>query len=506
MQETYTLSTEKKVNPYLIFFIICIIVYLPSCFLRAPFYPDEVRNLYITQNITEAKDYLIPYYLEDNYHEKPPLYFWILKILSKVNLKLPLVLPVALNALIIWVLMSLNYRFLKNEGYADVGFVSSLLLSVTGIFYGMGVLARMDILFLFFIFLSVYFLWKALTKNKFTPLVLSAVFSFLAVFTKGALGIIFPLFIGLGMSIFFRGKGAFVKVIFANIITLLFIAAWIFSFTQVEGIYFEKMILDQTIGRAVEPKIHDESPFYYLPFIVLVMLPWSFLGAGYFFSLRKKVLCSWEKVFLFWFLGGFVLLSAIRSKVPMYLLLLTIPFCGLTAKFLLGDKEKVKKILLYLTIGFFLFIWLGGFIYCKVTGEFFPKAAYLVLGVFIVTAIFMIKKRSLQQFKNFFIGWVVLIQLLNFIFLPLASGHADINKIADFLKTTDLSFSKIYVDDLSLLQLEIFPEAGKVVYLKNNKMLCREGKILFISQSKEQRCPLEKITDIEEYRIFYKAK
>ena len=504
MQETYTLSTKRRVNPYLIFFIICIVVYLPSCFLRAPFYPDEVRNLYITQNITEAKDYLIPYYLDDNYHEKPPLYFWILKILSKAKTGSTLFLPILFNALIIWALLSLNYKFLKNEGYPDMGFISSLLLSTIGIFYGMGVLARMDILFLFFIFLSVYFLWIAINKNKFTPLILSAIFSFFAVFTKGAFGIIFPLFIGVGMSIFAKRKGAFTKVLFANFITLIFIALWIFSFTKVESIYFEKMILNQTIGRAVNPMIHDESPFYYLPFIFLVLLPWSFIGAGYFFSLKKNKLDNWQKVSLLWFIGGFILLSAIRSKVPMYLLLLTIPFCGLAAKFLIEGKEKIKRIMLYSTIGFFLFMWLGGFIYCKVTGEFLPNAAYLVLGVFLITAFFMVKQSAQKQFKALFIGWVVLIQLLNFIFLPLASGHADINKIAQFLATTDLQFDKVYVDDLDLLQLKIFPQAKEVIYIKDKSTLCRQEKILFISQSEKQNCPLGKIADIEEYKVFIK--
>lgn len=506
MQETFISSTAKKVNPYLLFFLICILLYIPSSFFRGPLHPDEIRNFYITKNITNLDEALLPYYLEEHYYEKPPLYFWILKLFTNTLPQAPLVLPIIFNALVAWLILSLNYKILKDEGYPGIGLISSLLLSTTGIFYGMTALARMDILFLLFIFLSIYFLWTFAKTKRLSPLFLSSFFSFLAVFTKGAFGIIFPLFIGIGISILAKDKKMFAKVILANIITVVLISIWIFSFSQIKENYFERMVLGQTIGRAINPYSHREPFFYYFPFLFLLMLPWSFLGIGYFLNIRKRKMYGWEKIFLFWFLGGFIILSLIRSKVPMYLLLLTIPFCVIAAKFLLEAGTKLKKVMLYITGAFFLIIWLGGFIYCKLSNEFIPETAILIFIVFLAGFLFMIKKPPPVQFRNFFLSWAIVIQLMNFIFFPLASSHSEFDKISKFLLKTEVKFNKVYVDDRSLLQLNIYPIPTEVIYSKSDKAICREEKAILISQRKSPECNWQKISEIDDFYVFYRAK
>ncbi|MDD5195469.1 MAG: glycosyltransferase family 39 protein, partial [Candidatus Omnitrophica bacterium] len=161
MPETSTSSIVKKINPYLLFFLLCIVLYLPSALLRFPFAPDEFRNIYIAQNIHSFNNYLFPNYVDGFYHEKPPFYFWILKLFLQAKLANPLILPVIFNAIISASIVSLNYFILKKEGFQKEGFISALLISSCGIFYGMNMLVRMDILFLFFIFASICSFWLA---------------------------------------------------------------------------------------------------------------------------------------------------------------------------------------------------------------------------------------------------------------------------------------------------------------------------------------------------------
>jgi hypothetical protein len=505
MPATHTLSITKKINSYLLFFIICLSLYLPSSFLRGPFYPDEVRNIYIVKNISNFKDYFFLKYLGKNYYDKPPFYFWFLKSFFNISPKKPLVLPILFNVLLCWGILSLNYFFLKREGFPREGFISSLLLSTVGIFYGMAIIVRMDILFLFLIYLSLFFMWLSLTSDKKYYIFLSFLCSFLAVFTKGALGVVFPFFIGVAASIFFKNWHALKKVIIINSLTIVAVLIWLFSFSQIDHNYFRKMFFDQTISRLLSSTSHSHSLFYYLPFYLLLNLPWSFLGMGYFLRFKKNNISHWEKLFLVWLVGGFIIISFIRHKLPMYLLLLTIPFSGLTAKFFVSGDRRLRKRLFFITSIFFLLFWCITFFFFKVNNKFILPHTLLILPFFI-TVVFMIKKNLFSRFKIFYIYWFIIIQIINFIYLPFASSLSVYNKLLLSLKRLKLSFNKIYVDDKALCQLSIYPMGKPVIYLREKLNICNEESFIFISKEENTPCSLKEICKIDDFYFFTKRE
>jgi 4-amino-4-deoxy-L-arabinose transferase-like glycosyltransferase len=505
MRETYTLSITKRINPYFLFFLICIFLYLPSSLLRGPFYPDEIRNIHIAKSIATFKGLFFLKYLGISYYEKPPLYFWFLKLFSKFPFHNFLFLPVLFNTLICWGILSLNYLFLKREGYAEIGFFSSLFLSVTAVVYGMAIIVRMDMLFLLFIFLSFFLLRVSLKNHKKHFIFLSSLFSFFAVFTKGALGIILPFSIGLGMMWLGEGEKKVVvkRVVSINILVLVGILLWFYLFSQGDPQYFKMMFFEQTLLRAFNPPSHKHFFLYYLPFLFVFFLPWTFMGIGYFLSLRKNNIYSWEKFYLLWLVGGFAILSFIRSKLPMYLLLLAIPFCGLTAKFFIEGDRRLKKKLFYSTATFFLLLWLIVFCYFKIKGEFIPPSAFLVLLLFAAAFLFTIGREPLHQLRNFSIFWFILIQMSNFVYLPLASSFERYNRIAVRLKGLKIPFNKVYVTERPLLQLSIYLGDKPIVYLKE-KNICEDKSFIVISSNKDIPCVTKEILRADELYFFYK--
>lgn len=510
MRGIYTLFTGKKRNFYVLFLLLCLFLYLPASFFRAPIPPDELRTIHIAQSITSFKTALIPVYLGQTYYDKPPLYFWIIKILLPLSWFNYLFFPALFNVLAAWVILSMNYAFFKNAGAENIGVYSSFFLATTVVFYGMSALLRMDMLFLCFIFLSIFYFWKAEGKNTAAYLVLAAVFSFLAVFTKGALGIIFPLFIESVISILAKDKKALVKTIGINLGVAAACFIWIFSFTHfIDGEYFSKMVIDQTLSRGVGGASHAflrvRSAFFYLPFLFLLFLPWSFLGIGYFAKLKREKLCFWEKVYLWWFGGGFLILSLLRSKMEMYLLLLAIPFCALIAKFFLEAKDKFKRKLLYATGGFFAFAVTAAFIYSKIAGEFMPSFAPAVVALFLIGLISIVKKSAAVQVRNFFISWILFLQIASLFAMPMVADYSELKKIVSKINSLDVKVDKIYSTDRLHLLLPAYKDFKKeVVYWE--KETCPPDKCVLISLYEMTTCRGNEVAQVGVNHFYYHKK
>lgn len=503
MPETSISSIVKKINPYLLFFLLCIALYLPSSLLRSPFAPDEFRNLYIAQNIQTSADYLFPKYVDGFYHEKPPFYFWILKFFLKISGTNPLVLPVLFNAIVSGAMLSLNYFLLKKEGCGQIGILSSLMLSTCGIFYGMNMLVRMDILFLFFIFLSVCSFWFACRHNKLSLFLLAPVFSFLAVFTKGAFGIIFPLFIELGIAIILKSRKNFFKAIGGNLLAVLFVFTWLISFSQLRSDYFSMMFFRQTVARGVNPASHAQPLYYYCMYLVPLFLPWSLLLVGYALNFKKYKLYLWEKMYLLWFIAGFLILSLIRSKLEMYLLILAMPFCGLLGKFLTHGNPVVKKRIFVITSAFFFLSFLIAYCIFR-KGNDMPPTAIFSIPVFLAMFLFAIKKPPEKQFAYFFIFWFLFIQMLNLLYLPTASAATPFKKIIDTVMNFKKPFVNICVTEKSLLTLATYDLKKPLRYAENKEAACRNGSCVIISKDNDFPCPTQKIAQFKEFSLFYK--
>jgi len=431
MQEIYTLLKRKN-NPYILFFLLSILLYMPSSFFRFPFMPDEVRNLYIAKNISNFYEFFIPKYIDEYYFEKPPFYFWILKIFLKIKFNY-LILPIFLNSISSFVIASLNYSFFKKYNEEEA-FLSSIIILTTGLFYGLNLIVRMDILFITFIFLSFISFLKG-------NIILSSVFTFLATFTKGPLGL-FILVVNIFFAIFLKDKKIFLKSLLVLFLSLFLVFLWLFIFSKIEPRYFTIMFFRQTVSRALNPFNHREPFYFYILWFFPAFFPWSFLLIRYFLNLKSNNLTILEKVYIFWFLGGFILLSFIKSKLFIYLLILIIPFSGLVSKFIISKKINIK---------------------------------------------------------NFLIIWIFILIFFGLTIVPFISYNQEEYKILKFIKSNK-NLADIYTLEKKILLLNFFLD--KKIKLDKKEEICNKKSILVIT--KEDIPCAKKLTKIRKFSIFHK--
>ncbi|MDE5872059.1 MAG: hypothetical protein K2H22_08970, partial [Muribaculaceae bacterium] len=204
-----------------------------------------------------------------------------------------------------------------------------LMLFTCGLFAGMVFTLRMDMLMTMFIVLALRSfrqLERSPGKPSLKERLVFALWIFLAVFSKGPMGILIPLVATTVWLLLTRRIRLWTRAWGWPAWTLLIVlcAAW-FSAVYAEGgtEYLDNLLVHQTVGRAVN-SFHHKRPFwYYLVSLTYTLLPWTFVIFGaivYGIRRYRRQDCSLFSYFLVVILTTFVLLSIISSKLQVYML------------------------------------------------------------------------------------------------------------------------------------------------------------------------------------------
>ncbi len=215
--------------------------------------------------------------------------------------------------------------------YLSSGFRSAavLMLFSCGLYAGMLFTLRMDMMMTLFIVLALYQFHRIISTEcppSIGSRLLFALWIFLAVFSKGPMGILIPLvatatwlLLKHKFRLFFRAWGC-------PTWTLLIIlcAGW-FGAVYAEGgtEYLDNLLVHQTVGRAVNSFHHKRPIWYYLVSLTYTLQPWTFIifGAIVFTIMKfRKGAIAIERFFVVTILSSFVLLSVISSKLQVYML------------------------------------------------------------------------------------------------------------------------------------------------------------------------------------------
>lgn len=265
------------------------------------------------------------------YADKPPLYFWLL-MAAKSLLGQHVNFVICLFSLIpaIGILAIMN-RWMKEYGPAWLDReLSWWMLATCGLQLGMAVFARMDMLMSLWIVWAMYLFWQmthtqeAGRKARLSWLMGLAVF--LAIFSKGPLGILIPL-VGTSVYMAFSGSlGHWTRVWNWRVWTVVLAgcAAW-WTAVYLEGgpDYLNNMLFHQTVDRAVDSFHHQRPWWFYLTTTWYTTLPWGPLClVTMIVSLYKR---TWsaeplQKFFTLVFLSTLVMLSMFSGKLDVYLL------------------------------------------------------------------------------------------------------------------------------------------------------------------------------------------
>ncbi|MBO4571234.1 MAG: glycosyltransferase family 39 protein [Bacteroidales bacterium] len=347
------------------------VLLLPVLLCRDLTPANEMKYLEIADEALRDGHFWCLFHNGEMYTDKPPLYIWIVMLFRTLLgrhcaflLELFSLIPalVTIRVLERWCgkLLSARYRN-----------AASLSLMTSAWFLGSAIVLRMDMLMTMFITLALWTFWKMYEgdtglKNR----LLFPLFVFLAVFSKGPVGIMVPL---LCIPAFLlcertlRFMGTVWGWLTWAVLALLCGIWWFFVWREGGDEYLNNLLFHQTAGRAVNA-FHHKEPFYYYCYTVwYAAAPWVLIHIPVLvWALVKRVkLTASVRFFLVVSAAFFVIMSAVSGKLAVYLLPIFGPVCFASGMILQQMEEEHPKaartlsgILVYgsLSILFFAFI------------------------------------------------------------------------------------------------------------------------------------------------------
>ena len=276
------------------------------------------------------------------YADKPPLYFWLMMLLKLVTGHHSMFALSMLSFIPSLVIITVMDKWLVSAsgGVSGVSFAdrlaSSMMLGTSALFLGMSMFLRMDLLMCMFIVLALHTFYRQYTGsgNPVTSAILLPVYIFLALFTKGPVGLLVPpaaILVFLLAEGKIRDAGKYLGFKTWGIIALL-CALW-FTGVWIEGgrPYLENLLFHQTVDRAVNAFHHKEPFWYYLVTVWYSVAPYSLMlvpamAMSFFrrpfgtYSSFPYMARSAMRLFSAVSVTTLVMLSAFSSKLAVYLL------------------------------------------------------------------------------------------------------------------------------------------------------------------------------------------
>lgn len=320
----------------LLIYLLVVVCLLPLIILRDATPSNELRYLAIADEALRDHHFFAFTFDGAPYADKPPLYLWLVMLARWLCGSHQVWLLSLLSIVPALGIVEVMYRWTRSVLPEGRQRAVALVLLTTGIFFGSAVTLRMDMLMTLFITLALRSFWlmqqahgddsrqarRTLRRQRW----LFPVWLFLALFTKGPLGILIPLVGTLTWLIAERrwreiprywGWRTWCVLLLGCI--LWFGSVWIEGGTP----YLDNLVVHQTVGRAVNAFHHKRAVWFYAYTIWYTWMPWALLTVGLSLALlfKHKVMKEpLQRFFLAVGVAGFVLLSLISSKLEIYLL------------------------------------------------------------------------------------------------------------------------------------------------------------------------------------------
>ena len=291
-------------------------------------FAESAREMVVSGNYARVQINFQPFW------QKPPLFFWLQAMamhgfgINEYAARFP-------NAVI--GVLTLVVLFLIGRRLHDTRFgllwALGYLGSITPHFYFKT--AIIDPTFNFFIFVGVWFLYKAITDKGQRNAVLAGLFLGLAVLTKGPVGALLPgLMLGVLWAVNrFRPLLSWKALVVMVLVGLLVTTAWFGLEVAENGPWFLAEFIKYQIVLFTTPDAGHEQPFYYHFLVVLLgAFPVSVLAMRYLTRLRlTDANASFlpSMVALFWVV--LIVFSIVKTKIVHYSSLAWFPVSYLAA-------------------------------------------------------------------------------------------------------------------------------------------------------------------------------
>jgi 4-amino-4-deoxy-L-arabinose transferase-like glycosyltransferase len=287
-------------KPVLSILLIAMLLTLPWIGIGDYYTKGEPREATEALSMLNDGNWILPMDYADEIGYKPPLMHWIIAGISIVtgsvnewSSRLP-------SALGLIGMSMLTLLFLKKRKNVQTGVISALILLTCFELHRYSIECRVDMTLAFFMSASLFGLYKWEEKGLKGYPVLTVVCLACACLVKGPVGAILPVGVS-AIYLLLRGYN-FWKVLLKSTLValpaLLILGVWYILAYQIKGDYFLNVVFAENIGRFLGMKdqtlgiqyvLGHEGPFwYYIPALILGLMPWSLIPILLLFVLKYK--------------------------------------------------------------------------------------------------------------------------------------------------------------------------------------------------------------------------
>lgn len=319
------MRSSKTALHFVIITAVCLALFLPGLLNRGLWSPDETRYIVVAKDMADSGDWIILRRNGEIYTQKPPVFFWVISLLSMLlggfsefSARLPSAAAGAAGVL-------LTYQLGKRLFGEEAALASSLILATSIAYLGSSQWVILDPLLTSFVLAAIYLLYLGIeNERKRTAAYIAAfVFMALASLTKGPVGFILPLLVMTAYAAWTKKARTLLSrgSLYGLIIFLIIIASWLIPACIRGGeAYTRELLGKQIFGRYFEAFDHKEPFYFYLYAFPLGFLPWViFLPAALVVLLRNKA-DNGVKLVIAWLTAILLFFTLSKSKNFLYVL------------------------------------------------------------------------------------------------------------------------------------------------------------------------------------------
>jgi len=298
--------------------------------------PDEGRNAEVAREMKEQGSWLIPTYNGIAYLDKPAFYFKTVALSLAVfgENELAARLP---SAVFGFAILALVWAFSRRQCGARPAALAVLVIATTPLFISQARTVIFDIALAFFVGLAIiigYLAEQGPEAARRGRYLIAAAAAGLATLVKGPVGLVIPLLVLLVFHGLEGRAGAWKRLVApANAaVYLVIVLPWFLGVVWAHPDFLRYGLLEETLKRFATGKFHRSAPVYYFLLVLpATFFPWSLLlPAGWLLAPRWRSLPSVSRLSVVWSLVVVAFFSVSQSKLPGYILSVTLPF-GLLA-------------------------------------------------------------------------------------------------------------------------------------------------------------------------------
>jgi 4-amino-4-deoxy-L-arabinose transferase-like glycosyltransferase len=322
----FSRAYPQKWGQLLVLLGVCFVLFFVNLGQWDLWNPDEPRYAQVSREMVSGGDWILMHLNEHVYGEKPPLFFWAIALSSflmngfnSFSARFPSALFGTLTVLLTF--------FLGKKLYCSrTGFLSGLVLATNAEFAYLATRANIDATLTFFTTASLlcFIQWYG-DRKKLSIYGFYVAMAF-ATLTKGPVGFLLPLLVGLVYLAIQKDWQSIRKMrLFSGLLLLVAIVlCWYFPAVLKGGRdYLNYTLFRQTIGRYAEGWSHVRPIYYYFYNFPGDFMPWMlFLPAGiiHLYPGEKSEKGKETLFLLVWFSVIFLFFTFSKGKRELYLL------------------------------------------------------------------------------------------------------------------------------------------------------------------------------------------